>query len=112
MRPLNGRPGCAAGASRDFGSRCGAQNLQSPIAGHRLRYRKRFPDRSNLMECVSSKQRGKPSQQRIIGVNYHSPRVHASTRSESRTRPTTTRLGSETGAYVSTDEALKLLDFV
>ena len=37
-------------------------------------------------------------------------RVHASNRSDSRARPTTTRLGLETGAYLSVDEALKLPD--
>src|SRR3954471_5793814 len=38
------------------------------------------------------------------------PRVHASNRSDSRARPTTARLGLETGAYLSADEALKLPD--
>ena len=38
------------------------------------------------------------------------PRVHASNRSDRRTRPTITRLGLEAGAYLSADEALKLLD--
>ena len=37
-------------------------------------------------------------------------RVHASNRSDRRTRPTITRLGLEAGAYLSADEALKLLD--
>src|SRR3954453_21055028 len=37
-------------------------------------------------------------------------RVHASNRSDSRARLTTTRLGSETGAYLSADESLKLPD--
>ena len=42
-----------------------------------------------------------------LGVLF---RVHASNRSDSRARPTTTRLGLETGAYLSADEALKLPD--
>src|SRR3954469_14713150 len=37
-------------------------------------------------------------------------RVHASDRSGSRARPTTTRLCPEPGAYLSADEALKLLN--
>ena len=37
-------------------------------------------------------------------------RVHASNRSDSRARPTTTHLGLEMGAYVSADEAVKLPD--
>ena len=36
------------------------------------------------------------------------PRVHASNRSDSRARPTTTHLGLEMGAYISADKALKL----
>jgi hypothetical protein len=38
-------------------------------------------------------------------------RVHASNRSDSKARPTNTRLGLETGAYLSADEALELLNF-
>src|SRR5215212_9462081 len=38
------------------------------------------------------------------------PRVHASNRSDSRARLIITRLSLETGAYLSADEALKLLD--
>ena len=38
-------------------------------------------------------------------------RVHASSRSGSGACPTTTRLGLETGTFLSVNEALKLLDF-
>src|SRR3954469_22942384 len=38
-------------------------------------------------------------------------RVHASNRSDSGARPTTTRPGLEMGTYLSADEALKLPDF-
>jgi hypothetical protein len=37
-------------------------------------------------------------------------RVHASNRSDSRARLTTTCVGLETGAYLSANEALKLLN--
>src|SRR5437868_4029088 len=36
-------------------------------------------------------------------------RVHASNRSDGRARPTTARLNLEMGAYLSADDALKLL---
>src|SRR3954470_4040532 len=39
------------------------------------------------------------------------PRVHASSRSGSGARPTTTRLGLETGIFLSANKALKLPDF-
>src|SRR3954467_6187668 len=38
----------------------------------------------------------------------HRPRAHASNRSDSRARPTTTRFGLEMGVCVSADEALRL----
>ncbi|MGE3944908.1 MAG: TauD/TfdA dioxygenase family protein [Alphaproteobacteria bacterium] len=44
------------------------------------------------------------------GEGRHHARVHVSNRSDSRARPTTTGLGFEMGAYVSVDEALKLLN--